>query len=786
MSNFKIIGTPNPEIGKEVIYKIGTSNLPVGVLPGQTNPFGSNPFMEEVKWSIYILESGKWILKEKNNKTGPTANYTFTEISLKRRGIRIVAHLGEEKATLDIKPHDTIERKIVKVELCDALGNLQAKPFGYNQTVLAKVHCLNLDNCTVHVTLWEDDAPGKGHSEINKNNKAITKTEKVSNGIAEVKFRLAPDFAKIADAKLATGDKSEGKTHEYYVTAEVFRQETKSSNNINVINPNDKKTADTKAVPTPVSKKPVSQQKPAPKSNAPAAKKGPSKKEEKKVNETSSGSLFDWGESMLKAVPDILPSPSEVLNNVLKLFTPDKKEEKNGVCQNCINPVTAKQLEELFPKAEQDTLKKVAATYTKYMEELGMNTCWNKAHFFAQAMVESGSKLVLHEGESMNYLADDLYLGRWDPKEQKRKIILSYFKTHRDDAYKYGRIEEIKNHKKVVTQKANSEMIANLAYGPNSNKGKELGNTQSTDGWNFRGKGLIQLTGRSAYEFANNYTKKEGADIISNSDLVSKNVSIAVLSSMAFWKWKNIAPLANGSKNTKKICKKVGNNVTLANGKTNHDEKQSAFTDNSSVTFKVDDCKYGKVQNTPISGKAPWMPFALKEIGQKAILGNANNSRITEYFNASTNGKGLNEGTNWCGAFASWCFTQAGYTPPPLSCRAAMWQFWKKDKPIYGSAAVIDWESNELAKENGKDGAVGGAGHITFVVGISADGNHYYCVGGNQGGVKGARTVKISKYSKNDIDWFVIPPNYSPSKEEYKLNIMNSEADVDSASTTRT
>ncbi|MFC0778037.1 hypothetical protein [Flavobacterium sp. HJSW_4] len=327
MSNFKIIGTPNPEIGKEVIYKIGTSNLPVGVLPGQTNPFGSNPFMEEVKWSIYILESGKWILKEKNNKTGPTANYTFTEISLKRRGIRIVARLGEEKATLDIKPHDTIERKIVKVELCDALGNLQTKPFGYSQTVLAKVHCLNLDNCTVHVTLWEDDAPGKGHNEINKSNKAITKTERVSNGIAEVKFRLAPDFAKIADAKLAAGDKSEGKTHEYYVTAEVFRQETKSSNNINVINPNDNKTAANKALPAP-----VSQQKPAPKSTAPAAKKGPSKKEEKKVNETSSGSLFDWGESLLKAVPDILPSPSEMLNSVVKLFTPDGKDDEKETC----------------------------------------------------------------------------------------------------------------------------------------------------------------------------------------------------------------------------------------------------------------------------------------------------------------------------------------------------------------------------------------------------------------------------------------------------------------------
>ncbi|WP_394773617.1 glycoside hydrolase family 104 protein [Flavobacterium sp.] len=325
MSNFKIIGPENPEIGKEIIYKTSISNFPAS-LPGQINPVATNPFTEQVKWSIYILEYGKWILKEKNNKTGPTANYTFTAVSLKRKGIRIVALLGNEKATLDIKPLDTIERKIVKVELCDALGNLQTKPFAYSQTVLARVHCLNLDNCAVHVTLWEDDAPGAGHNEINKNNKAITKSELVSNGIADVKFKLAPDFAKMADAQLAKGDKSEGKTHEYYVTAEIFRQETKSSNNINVTNPNNK-TADTKAKATP--QKPVT--KPvAAKPTPPAAKKGQSKKEEKGVPKTDSGTIYDWAESMLKAMPTILPDPIEIVNSLAKLFTPDKKEEKKG------------------------------------------------------------------------------------------------------------------------------------------------------------------------------------------------------------------------------------------------------------------------------------------------------------------------------------------------------------------------------------------------------------------------------------------------------------------------
>ena len=113
-----------------------------------------------------------------------------------------------------------------------------------------------------------------------------------------------------------------------------------------------------------------------------------------------------------------------------------------------------------------------------------------------------------------------------------------------------------------------------------------------------------------------------------------------------------------------------------------------------------------------------------------------------------------------------------------------MWQFWKQlDRPIYGAAAVIDWGENDLAEANGKN--VGGDGHITFVVGESSDGKHYYCLGGNQGGVKGARTVKISKYEKSVIDWFVVPPSYEPTKEEYNLKIMTDETDIDNESTTR-
>lgn len=488
------------------------------------------------------------------------------------------------------------------------------------------------------------------------------------------------------------------------------------------------------------------------------------------IKDKNGKTIYDADGKVNEATTNLLFTPSAVkmVENKSAVVVGTVAPVKEGGCPNCQKPVTVAELKQIFTQADDATLTKAASYYTKHMKELGMDTCWNKAHFFAQAVVESGLKLHVKSGENFNWYYKGLIttFGAFQTVEGRKKAAL------------WGRPTVEPRQPGVSAD--NQKNIANWAYSPTSDKGKEIGNTQANDGWNFRGKGLVQLTGRKAYEYANKYTLKERSNIVENPDLVLSDVGIAVLSSMAFFKWKNINTLTNGKTDTKPISIKVGKEVDGSYAK-----KQKAFKDFTAKVFKVDSCVYGKVE--PIAGKAPWVPFALKEIGQKAILGvKSNNSRISEYFNASSNGKGLNEETNWCGAFVSWCFSQAGYTPPSLSCRAAMWQFWKQDKPIYGSAAVIDWGDNGTAKPNGKDGAVGGDGHITFVIGISEDGNHYYCVGGNQGGSKGARTVKISKYSKSDIDWFVIPPNYTPVAAEYKLKIMKSEADVDSASSTRT
>ena len=69
---------------------------------------------------------------------------------------------------------------------------------------------------------------------------------------------------------------------------------------------------------------------------------------------------------------------------------------------------------------------------------------------------------------------------------------------------------------------------------------KDLGNVNPGDGMKFKGRGLIQVTGRANYKIFDEWLHKNNyltinQSIIDNPELVSFNPEIAVLS--AFWYW---------------------------------------------------------------------------------------------------------------------------------------------------------------------------------------------------------------------------------------------------------
>ena len=138
---------------------------------------------------------------------------------------------------------------------------------------------------------------------------------------------------------------------------------------------------------------------------------------------------------------------------------------------------------------------------------------------------------------------------------------------------------------------------------------------------------------------------------------------------------------------------------------------------------------------------ALWIDTAQGEINQREIPGAKANPRILEYFKASKYWGEDDTGAKnaWCGSFAAWVMTKHGFTPPKNSFRATAWlDFGQRlDKPVYGALGIKTRK---------------GGGHVSFVVGQSEDGTHYYMLGGNQGDA-----VNVTKYAASVWSGFVFP-----------------------------
>jgi len=137
-----------------------------------------------------------------------------------------------------------------------------------------------------------------------------------------------------------------------------------------------------------------------------------------------------------------------------------------------------------------------------------INTPLRLAHFLAQCGHESGGFRVTQE--NLNYSAKGL-----------AGIFKKYFPTEAA-ATPYAR---------------QPQKIANKVYANRMANGSEA----SGDGYKFRGRGYIQLTGRDNYT---QFGKAIGEDIASNPDKVSSQY--ALLSAAWFWSKNGLNKLADG------------------------------------------------------------------------------------------------------------------------------------------------------------------------------------------------------------------------------------------------
>ena len=141
------------------------------------------------------------------------------------------------------------------------------------------------------------------------------------------------------------------------------------------------------------------------------------------------------------------------------------------------------------------------------METFAINTPLRLAHFLSQCGHESGKfKLV---AENLNYGA---------------KGLLSIFK-------KYFPTQE-----KATLYQRKPEKIANLVYGSRMGNGPE----NSGEGWKYRGRGYIQLTGKNNYKAFDSVVPE---NILQSPDLVATKYPL--LSAAWYWNSRKINAVAD-------------------------------------------------------------------------------------------------------------------------------------------------------------------------------------------------------------------------------------------------
>lgn len=166
--------------------------------------------------------------------------------------------------------------------------------------------------------------------------------------------------------------------------------------------------------------------------------------------------------------------------------------------------------------------------YKSLFEKYGLNTDLRIAHFMAQIEHESGLKPI---SENLNYSFEGL-----------QKTFSKYFT--KGECVLYCR---------------KPEKIANRVYANRMGNGNEA----SGEGWKYRGRGFIQITGKENYYRLHLDTD---IDCVKNPDLLLEEAN-AMISALWFWNLKGLNKLADNN-DIVGITKRInGGNIGLSHRK---------------------------------------------------------------------------------------------------------------------------------------------------------------------------------------------------------------------------
>lgn len=174
--------------------------------------------------------------------------------------------------------------------------------------------------------------------------------------------------------------------------------------------------------------------------------------------------------------------------------------------------LTESQLRKLFPRAKEATIKALAAKAPSLFREFGLSEKRIRLEYFlAQLSHETGG--LTRSVENLNYSAkriSEIWSGRFPTIAAAEPFA------------------------------SNPEKLANNVYANRMGNGPP----ESGDGYRYRGRGYIQITGKDGYRQTG---LRAGIDLVAHPEKAIETAH-ALRVACAFWKWKDLNPLCDARK----------------------------------------------------------------------------------------------------------------------------------------------------------------------------------------------------------------------------------------------
>ena len=220
---------------------------------------------------------------------------------------------------------------------------------------------------------------------------------------------------------------------------------------------------------------------------------------------------------------------------------------------------TREMLQILFNASDSKVLDEVANVINSLGSHFGINTNLRLAHFLAQVREEIGPKFEPRI-ESLNY--------------SESSVLKTFKQITPAQAEQSARDED--------TPVADQVAIANIVYANRMGNGNADSNgngklDKQDDGYMYRGRGTLQITGKYNYQEVqkriDKYYPNSGVNILTGSNVDSLLGSILI--GMGFWIWKDLYRLADAG-----TSKQVVDSITAVINKytSSYDKRYNHFT----------------------------------------------------------------------------------------------------------------------------------------------------------------------------------------------------------------